>query len=74
MKLSLHLLWFDFWVGLFWDRAKRTLHFCPLPCVVFRLQLRPRPTPLMTGMASATFGEAQWKARVVSAAKRGGLQ
>ena len=40
MKFSAHVLWYDAWVGFFWDKAKRILYFCPLPCVVLKFQLR----------------------------------
>lgn len=39
MRISLHWLWFDLWVGAFWDSAKRRLYVCPLPCVVIRVDL-----------------------------------
>lgn len=31
-------LWYDFWVGLFYDQKKRILYFCPLPCCVFKFE------------------------------------
>lgn len=36
MKVSAHFLWFDAWVGFFWDKAKRILYFAPLPCCVLK--------------------------------------
>jgi len=37
LKISLHFLWFDFWVGAFFDRTKRTLYICPLPMCVIKI-------------------------------------
>lgn len=39
MKITLHFLWFDIWVGVFIDRAKRIVYVCPLPCVVVKIAL-----------------------------------
>lgn len=38
MKFRLAFLWFDFWVGGYWDREKRCRYICPLPCCVFIFQ------------------------------------
>jgi len=35
MKIDLKFIWYDFWVGFFYDRKKKILYFCPLPTVVF---------------------------------------
>jgi hypothetical protein len=36
--------WYDFWVGLFWDQAKRRLYIFPVPMVGLLIQFSP-PTP-----------------------------
>ncbi|NHF62250.1 hypothetical protein [Microcella pacifica] len=40
MKVTLSFLWFDIWVGVFIDRAKRTVYVCPFPCVVLKFEPR----------------------------------
>lgn len=42
MTIKVEFLWYDFWVGAFWDRAKRKLYVCPLPCVVISFARGPR--------------------------------
>ena len=43
--VELHLCWFDFWVGWFWDRRKRILWVCPLPMLAVRIQLKGARKP-----------------------------
>lgn len=38
MRIKLKFIWFDLWVGFFYDVPKKTLYFCPLPCIVFIIQ------------------------------------
>jgi hypothetical protein len=40
MKVTVFFAWYDFWVGFFYDREKRILYFCPLPCVVVKVGFR----------------------------------
>lgn len=36
-RFQFAFLWFDLWIGFFWDRIARKLYFCPFPCVVLTL-------------------------------------
>lgn len=38
MKIKFFFAWYDAWVGFFYDQQKRVLYFCPLPCLVFKIQ------------------------------------
>lgn len=43
-RASLDFLWFDLWVGAFYDQVKRIWYVCPLPCVVFKFKRKPLST------------------------------
>ena len=36
-NVRLSFLWYDFWVGAFYDRANKALYFCPLPMCVIKI-------------------------------------
>lgn len=39
MKIKLLFAWYDFWIGLFWDKKKKWLYILPVPCFGIILKL-----------------------------------
>lgn len=37
MKISCFFAWYDVWMGFYYDRDRRTLYICPLPCCVIKI-------------------------------------
>lgn len=40
MRLSITFAWYDIWVGVFIDRAKRRVYICPVPCLLITIYLK----------------------------------
>lgn len=37
LRISFRFLWYDIWIGAYYDRASKTLYLCPLPMCVFKI-------------------------------------
>lgn len=35
LEIKFKFLWYDFWIGGFYDRHKKVFYFCPVPMCVF---------------------------------------
>lgn len=42
MTIWLVVAWYDFWVGIYYDRKKRCIYILPVPCIGFCIQLREK--------------------------------
>lgn len=40
MTITVLFAWYDLWIGVYIDRARRAVYVCPLPCLVFEFQGR----------------------------------
>jgi len=41
IHVRLSFLWYDFWVGFFYDCTRKVLYICPLPMCVIRVWKSP---------------------------------
>jgi hypothetical protein len=37
MKIRIFFAWYDFWIGLYWDRKDYSLYVCLIPTIVIRI-------------------------------------
>ncbi len=40
MRIRPLVAWFDFWIGVYWDRKSRRLYILPIPCIGIVLEFR----------------------------------
>lgn len=40
VTIRLIFAWFDFWVGVFFDRPRRRIYVFPVPCIGLMIQLK----------------------------------
>lgn len=33
MRIRVRFVWYDFWIGGYWDKGTKTLYLCFLPCL-----------------------------------------
>jgi hypothetical protein len=42
MSIKPIFAWYDFWIGFYWNREKRSLYILPLPCIGIVMQFQAR--------------------------------
>jgi len=40
MRIEPIFAWYDFWIGLFYDRKKRIIYIFPFPTIGFKITLK----------------------------------
>lgn len=40
LNVHINFLWYDLWVGAYWDRENKYLYICPLPTLCIKIVLR----------------------------------
>ena len=42
LRIRLHWIWFDFWMGMFYDKKKKVIWFSPFPMMLFRIWMEEK--------------------------------
>ena len=56
-RLFVGWVWFDLWVGAYWDSKARSLYLCPLPTLVLRIDCATSKGELMEAKYNGTCSE-----------------
>jgi len=54
MKIKFIFAWFDFWIGIYWDRKSKILYMFPVPCIGFVISFTHQPYGLSDGTWNQT--------------------
>lgn len=58
MKIEFIFKWFDFWVGLFWDKKKRWLYVLPIPMFGIIFKFKSNTTfPMVKHISGMTLAD-----------------
>lgn len=38
MHIEFRFIWYDFWIGWYWNQKDKTLYICPFFCCCFKIQ------------------------------------
>lgn len=55
-KLQLKFVWYDMWVGVYYDRISHDLYICPLPMIVIKVSLPQRHYVIVGGSSGLDIG------------------
>jgi hypothetical protein len=66
-RISLHFIWYDFWIGAYWDSEGRWLYVCLLPMCVIKIDLGHYVTKeMLTRIGKRVdemFPHSEWRVR-----------